>query len=349
MRCFLTVLLLHAVFFDNHVTVEARKRIVGGVAAASGEFPFYFWAGGGRLCGGSLIWGDFVLTAAHCGHNVFYSTVKFGSTSVFNANQVSINQRIVHPNYNDTWMANDVMLVQLKNFIPRTQVNYVTLNKDPKIPADGAPITAMGYGADGKGNDYTENLMKVDLQVVGYDTCVKTYGEKYLNNSHMICNGGPLEGGKDSCYGDSGGPIMLTGSNVQVGFVSWGRECGKKGTPAVNARVSQYMPWIEQNICLYSVQPPPYYPTKSPISRPVKPPIRKPTSAPIRKPTLAPIRKPTSAPIGKPTLAPARKQTLVPPRKPTLAPVCKPTLAPVRKPSLAPVRKPTLAPVRKPT
>lgn len=57
---------------------------------------------------------------------------------------------------------------------------------------------------------------------------------------------------KDSCYGDSGGPLIVPAGNpsgfVQVGVVSWGRKCGTRVYPGVYARVSAFSDWLEQTM-----------------------------------------------------------------------------------------------------
>lgn len=50
--------------------------------------------------------------------------------------------------------------------------------------------------------------------------------------------------------GDSGGPVLTKSGNKYVlqGVVSFGKSCAKAGTPGVYARVSNYIPWINQKI-----------------------------------------------------------------------------------------------------
>jgi secreted trypsin-like serine protease len=52
----------------------------------------------------------------------------------------------------------------------------------------------------------------------------------------------------NSCYGDSGGPLIVYDRNAsayrQVGVVSWGDRCARSGNPNVFARVASFSHWI---------------------------------------------------------------------------------------------------------
>lgn len=81
--------------------------------------------------------------------------------------------------------------------------------------------------------------------------CVERYkSANVLLNDGQLCAGG--EKGKDSCRGDSGGPLMTVSVDqtnsvnwYAVGVVSFGPSpCGLENWPGVYTRVSKYVPWI---------------------------------------------------------------------------------------------------------
>ena len=62
--------------------------------------------------------------------------------------------------------------------------------------------------------------------------------------------------GKDSCNGDSGGPLMVhkydeeiyQRTAYQIGLVSFGTETCGVGIPGVYTKVAKFLPWIAKNL-----------------------------------------------------------------------------------------------------
>jgi hypothetical protein len=94
--------------------------------------------------------------------------------------------------------------------------------------------------------------LQVWLPVISNEDCGRIYQQKRQNiGDGQLCAGG-VEG-KDSCTGDSGGPLMSTGISSRdgrtryflAGIVSYGPvPCGKKDWPGVYTRVARYTDWI---------------------------------------------------------------------------------------------------------
>ena len=105
-------------------------------------------------------------------------------------------------------------------------------------------MTTMGWGYTKEGSGQTSNvLMEVDVPVVDQKRCKKSYSQVTQN---QIC-AGYQKGGKDSCSGDSGGPLYFTQPNdvpLQTGIVSYGRGCARPDFYGVYTRVSSYIDWI---------------------------------------------------------------------------------------------------------
>lgn len=100
----------------------------------------------------------------------------------------------------------------------------------------------------------SKTLLKVSVPVSRGDECARAYMPLQLSiaSDRQLCAG---EAGKDSCNGDSGGPLTTAGQVqdslriVQHGIVSFGpSHCATKDTPGVYTRVTHYVPWIVSNI-----------------------------------------------------------------------------------------------------
>ncbi|XP_014476741.1 PREDICTED: trypsin-2-like [Dinoponera quadriceps] len=66
-----------------------------------------------------------------------------------------------------------------------------------------------------------------------------------INIETQVC-AGLLEGGRDACKGDSGGPLICNGT--QVGIISWGEGCALPNSPGVYSRVDFYLDWLNETI-----------------------------------------------------------------------------------------------------
>lgn len=96
-------------------------------------------------------------------------------------------------------------------------------------------------------------MLKVNLPRFPQDKCTSVYAKQTEIWHKQMCMGG--EQGRDSCSGDSGGPLqgptVYNGDSryVQYGVVSFGvRNCGTQGFPGVYTRVDYYIDWILDNL-----------------------------------------------------------------------------------------------------
>uniref|UniRef100_A0A3Q1IHJ5 Peptidase S1 domain-containing protein n=1 Tax=Anabas testudineus TaxID=64144 RepID=A0A3Q1IHJ5_ANATE len=78
--------------------------------------------------------------------------------------------------------------------------------------------------------------------------CNCDYGVGTITDN-MMCAGLPA-GGKDTCQGDDGGPLVIKQNShwIQGGVTSFGIGCALPNLPGVYTRVSQYQSWINSQI-----------------------------------------------------------------------------------------------------
>lgn len=73
-----------------------------------------------------------------------------------------------------------------------------------------------------------------------------------LNARPTILCAGYASGGKDSCEGDSGGPLAVRdpteGRWTLAGIVSNGIKCAEPNLPGIYTRISEYDDWIVRTV-----------------------------------------------------------------------------------------------------
>lgn len=218
---------------------SAEPRIVGGTAAAQGEFPWmvHYDYHGQWTCGGAFLRADLILTAAHCLEGsgadtdivVEYGDVRLGSGNTIRSTAV----------YDNGDLGADWGLIKLESKVAGATLLPIAGNTS----YDRGTFTVMGWGRTSEGGSGSDNLLKVNVPFISDATCA-AYGGDYadLNPATEMCAGYDA-GGKDACQGDSGGPMvkkLANGTFVQVGVVSWGDGCARADAPGVYTQVSHF-------------------------------------------------------------------------------------------------------------
>jgi hypothetical protein len=252
-----------------------RPAIIGGTASSAADFPFMAAlvdTGAasdyeGTFCGGTLIAPMLVVTAAHCTFGLDGTRLAPGDVAVVlgrtDLRMTTEGERIAvtgidrEPAFNDSTLLHDVAVLQLARPAAEAPTALVGPGEE-SLWAAGAPATIIGWGntvAVGK-SSYPAILQGVTLPVLADTACAApaVYGAGYLSQT-MIC-AGLLAGGKDSCDGDSGGPLLVPGPGGWrlAGITSWGGDvCAAKNRPGVYTRVAAERPFVTS---LFPPRPP---------------------------------------------------------------------------------------------
>ena len=229
---------------------EFNSKIVGGVEASVGEFPFIvsLHRTTSHFCGGSLIAPDWVLTAAHCVTGTRQLKVVLGlhdQKNTQHAEMIQSKRIIAHPSYNSGTMDWDYALIQLER---PSALQPIALNQgEIDIDQDAYPTVVAGWGTTKEGSWGLPNLLqKVEVPLVTRAACNASASYNNQITERMIC-AGYKTGGKDSCQGDSGGPLIAETPNrdrVLIGVVSWGIGCARPDKYGVYSNVKEAVSWI---------------------------------------------------------------------------------------------------------
>ena len=262
------------------------EMIVGGQPAEDGKYPWQVRLYSSMddqvgFCGGSIIGDRWILTAGHCLLDTDAVIVGYGSNDRTKTTKIESEKVIVYPGYLAGEKA-DLALVKLRMPIPNAAaIGYADAAQEQNLMPAGAKVTVTGWGAiwdfqafqnavdvmagrrtvserkllDQEELQAPRKLHEVDVDVIETGECKAVYESLQVTAFSIgdteICATG-LQGGKDSCFGDSGGPLIVAADNdrgyVQVGIVSWGPQCGNPLYPGVYTRVSSFSNWIKENV-----------------------------------------------------------------------------------------------------
>ncbi|KOX77111.1 Serine proteinase stubble [Melipona quadrifasciata] len=180
-------------------------------------------------------------------------TVRLGDYNIKTNTEITHIERRVrrvvrHRGFNSRTLYNDIALLTLSEPVPFTQqIRPICLPSGSQLYA-GKTGTVIGWGSLRESGPQPAILQKVSIPIWYNSECRQKYGAAAPGGivDSFLCAG---RAAKDSCSGDSGGPLMVNdGRWTQVGIVSWGIGCGKGQYPGVYTRVTHFLPWIHKNL-----------------------------------------------------------------------------------------------------
>lgn len=227
-------------------------RIINGTRATCGNayFQCSIHFEGYGICGCIIITEWFILTAHHC---VIGSAGKYriraGTMQVNRGGQLrDVKLIVANAGYNDYTMRHDLALMKVKKPFKFNSCLRPFKLPSPKITKFPSTFVVSGFGI---ASENAANLQKycriVKVDLIPRAQCQKKYkGTGVKIYKDMICAARRY---KDSCSGDSGGP--LTHKGVLYGIVSFGIGCARPKYPGVYTNVKRFIKWIKKCINKY--------------------------------------------------------------------------------------------------
>ncbi|PVU89827.1 hypothetical protein BB559_002015 [Furculomyces boomerangus] len=246
------------------------KRIIGGQSVTDDSYGFMGilkinkLSDGWFLCGATLINNSTLITAAHCVSTPKYNIptkqliIGLGSPNIAKQIEVKPLKVTIHPQWSFSTLENDIAVIK----IPPIKISKKIwpINLATYGIAQDTNVVALGWGKLSNNDDnLSENLQKVGLVTGNPELCSALKPNKKRNSKSLLCTINSKSLRKDTCLGDSGGPLITDNGNLGkqfIGITSFGtnstgfgnNECGLKSGYGFYTKVSYYFDFIYNSL-----------------------------------------------------------------------------------------------------
>ncbi|KAF5296978.1 hypothetical protein FQR65_LT10130 [Abscondita terminalis] len=251
--------------FDETLSVDEFPWLV---AVINGTVPSKRIA----VCAGTLITDRYVVTSADCANfgNDDIMLIRLGDYNLKNevdclkvpgfndydcndVQEYEVEERKIHPFYNEMQKINDIALLRMKQKVEFT--DYVRPICLPRTENDitqlGKVYYMTGFGSNGSKTDGPRIKKKIFTYLISPDICNeywKEYNYATPSTDYEICMGLFKNSTDAACVGDEGGPVMLS-KRSQWYIVGIASTFGcRSGEPISHLNVFKYIPWIKLNL-----------------------------------------------------------------------------------------------------
>ncbi|MEO1265615.1 MAG: serine protease, partial [Pseudomonadota bacterium] len=252
------------------------KRIINGEDARRGAIPWQAalisasqpgdtrsrWQR--QFCGGAFITRNIVLTAAHCVTNMFGNADGFrvghGDRDLNSGGmrEYEVTDIVMHPRYRAQNADYDFAILKVSGRVPASDtIDILTPAENRRVTVDDVAVVS-GWGTTNEQTGETaQRLQRLEVLIKSRSDCNDADSYNGAITSRMLCAGFG-QGGKDSCFGDSGGPltVQVNGRARLAGVVSWGGDgtgggmCAVANKYGVYGRIIAVRQWVRDTIAM---------------------------------------------------------------------------------------------------
>ncbi|CAF0737223.1 unnamed protein product [Didymodactylos carnosus] len=242
------------------------SKIINGVESKPNTWPWLvsigiryrtnngLWQNRTHICGGTLIEQSHVLTAAHCLEQklddrfVPFTTANPTLESFFvirigihdirltRSDEMYTAKKVwIHENFVSSTFENDIGIIRLNQPVPlnhhTSPICLPTSTTSRNLEA-GSSVSIAGWGTISESSRVHSNVLRqADVNLLAPRLC-RVYTDVNFDEQKQLC-AAALDWSKDTCAGDSGGPLMFqeNGTWNIGGITSYGFGCAKRNFP----------------------------------------------------------------------------------------------------------------------
>ncbi|XP_056309064.1 coagulation factor VIIi [Danio aesculapii] len=241
----------------------SQNQFLGGIHCPRGHCPWQVLIdyNGEGVCGGALLEGPWLITAAHCVYQKDTRLLKAitgehdldvldGSEEAYEVSAV-----FIHPNYDPESLDSDLALLRLRVPVQRSTYAVPICLPTPQLAHSELWAARFhmlsGWGARTAGHNIRREkglkgpasgtLQRLAVPLLPTAQCGTAN-----TTANMFC-AGYTKGDRASCRGHDGSPLVTRYGQTSflTGVVSWGRGCGPPGYYWVYTKVENFLIWMD--------------------------------------------------------------------------------------------------------